>query len=172
MVQGIEALLALVEDEGLGAAETLVEAMVQDVERTQARNNPYGSLEEKEHPALYDTFERNWYEGYAAGFLAKTVLGGAAANGAKNAIKSTTTAQKVGSRLEDTGALRTLERVSDAKDAAKSRATARILLATDGSASETLLREADTAGAAYRLWRHQRTRTPPACDERRWRTTH
>ncbi|WP_152423273.1 hypothetical protein [Haloterrigena salina] len=156
VVEGIEMLLELVREERLGAAETLVDAMVQSVEQKQALNNPYGSLEEKDRPRLYDTFERNWYEGYAAGFLAKTALGGAASSSIKNTIKSTTTAQKVGSKLADTKALRAISRVSDAKEAAKGRATARILLTADGDAAEPLLSQADTAGGAFRLWRHQR----------------
>ncbi len=156
VVEGIQALLSLVEEERLGAAETLVETMVQGVEQKQALNNPYGSLEEKEHPALYDTFRVNWYEGYAGGFLVKTALGGATSSSAKATIKSTDTVQDVSSRLADTRALRALSRVEDAKDAAKARATARILLAVDGDAAEPLLSQADTAGSAYRLWRHQR----------------
>ncbi|WP_312910862.1 hypothetical protein [Natronosalvus caseinilyticus] len=157
VVEGTKALLALLRDERLGAAETIVHAYAQNVEQTQARNNPYGSLNEKEHPALYDTFERNWYEGYAVGFLVKTALGGSGANAAKGTIKSTKTAQQVGSKLVDTKAARALSRASDAKDATKARATARILLAVDGDAAEAMLSQADTAGGAYKLWRHQRT---------------
>lgn len=47
VVEGIRALLDLAQSEGLGAAETLVKAMAQDIERKQAVNNPYGSLEER-----------------------------------------------------------------------------------------------------------------------------
>ncbi|MFC4440318.1 MULTISPECIES: VWA domain-containing protein [Natrialbaceae] len=156
VVEGIRALIALVAEERLGAGKTLVTAIAQNVEQTQVRNNPYGSLDGKEHPELYDTFEVNWYEGYATGFLAKTVLGGSGANSAKSAIKGTSSAQKVGSQLVDTKAARALSRASDTKDAAKARATARVLLATDGDATEAMLSQADTAGGAYRLWRHQR----------------
>ncbi|GAB3678401.1 hypothetical protein [Halopiger thermotolerans] len=156
VVEGIRALLDLARSEGLGAAETLVKAMAQDIERKQAVNNPYGSLEEKEQADLYDTFRENWYEGYAAGFLAKMVLDQSRSGSVKTALKSSDKVQDVGSKLSDTKALRALERVSDAKKAAKGRATARILLAVDGDAAEPLLSQADTAGGAYRLWRHQR----------------
>ncbi|WP_147376660.1 hypothetical protein [Halopiger aswanensis] len=156
VVEGIRALLDLAQSEGLGAAETLVKAMAQDVERKQAVNNPYGSLEEKEQADLYDTFRENWYEGYAAGFLAKMALDQSRSGSVKTALKSSDKVQDVGSKLSDTKALKALDRVSDAKKAAKGRATARILLAVDGDAAEPLLSQADTAGGAYRLWRHQR----------------
>ena len=149
-------MIQLVEEEGLGAGQTLVELMVEDVQQTQAVNNPYGSLDEKEDPVLYEQFRGNWYAGYAGGFLAKTAIGGAASSSAKATVKSTDTAQSAASKLSDTKALKALNRVSDAKEAAKGRATARILLAVDGDASEALLSQADTAGEAYRLWRHQR----------------
>ena len=156
VVEGTKALLALVQEEQLGAAETLVDVMVQSAKQKQALNNPYGSLEKQEHPELYNTFRASWYEGYAAGFLVKTALGGAGSSSAKATIKSTDAVQDISSRLADTRALRALSRIEDATDAAKGRATVRILLATDGDAAEPLLSQADTAGSAYRLWRHQR----------------
>ncbi|SFR98047.1 hypothetical protein SAMN05216559_1963 [Halomicrobium zhouii] len=45
--------------------------------------------------------------------------------------------------------------MSDAKEAGKARVAARILLASD-DASEAVISQADTAGAAVRLWRVQR----------------
>ncbi|ELZ26982.1 hypothetical protein C475_08606 [Halosimplex carlsbadense 2-9-1] len=126
--------------------------MVADVQQKQARNNPYGSQDSKEHPDLYETFRTNWYKGYAAGFLSKAVIGGGAASRAKSTLKSADRVQDLSDRLASTGALRALSRVSDATDAAKARATARILLAADDAAGP-VVRRADTAGQAVRLWR-------------------
>jgi VCBS repeat-containing protein len=80
------------------------------------------------------------------------VLGGSA----QSALKSSKQVQRIGSRLSDTGALRALTRISDAKHALKAKATARILLTVDGGVPERLLSQDDTAGQAYRLWRLQR----------------
>jgi len=152
IVEGMIAMFELVAEEGADTVDILIDTYAKSLERKQAQNNPYGSLHEADHSDSYETFERNWYKGYVAGFLSKMLLGG----GAKSALKSTKTAQKIGSKLSGTRAVRALTRVRSAKKAAKARATARILLASD-DAAEPLLSQADTAGQAFRLWRLQRS---------------
>ncbi|WP_256392927.1 hypothetical protein [Natronoarchaeum rubrum] len=151
IVEGMIALFELIQQEGANTVQILVDSYVKQFQQKQAQNNPYGSLREAEHSELYKTFRENWYTGYAAGFLAKLTLGGSA----QSALKSSKQVQRIGSRLSDTGALRALTRISDAKHALKAKATARILLTVDGAA-EPVLSRADTAGQAYRLWRLQR----------------
>ncbi len=152
IVEGMIAMFELVAEEGADTVDILIDTYAKSLERKQAQNNPYGSLHEVDHSATYETFERNWYKGYVAGFLSKMLLGG----GAKSALKSTKTAQKIGSKLSGTRAVKALTRVRSAKKAAKARATARILVASD-DAAEPLLSQADTAGQAFRLWRLQRS---------------
>lgn len=151
IVEGMIALFELIKQEGANTVEILVDSYVKQFQQKQAQNNPYGSVHDVEHPELYETSRENWYTGYAAGFLAKLVVGGSA----QSALKSSKQVQRIGSRLSDTGALRALTRVSDAKHALKAKATARILLTIDGVVPERLLSQADTAGQAYRLWRLQ-----------------
>lgn len=152
VVEGLQALVALLNEQGLAAVETIVQTYARQVEQTQARNNPYGTLDEKEHPELYDTFRKNWYEGYAAGFLAKLVMGAAAWKGAKETIKGTSTFASVSSKLEGTRALRLLQHVKYAKNRLKARATARLVLKVDDAAGP-FVRNADTAGEAFYRWR-------------------
>lgn len=83
------------------------------------------------------------------------VISAGVGKAAKTSIKQTDTATDIADRLADTRALRALSRMSDAKEAGKARAAARILLASD-DATEAVISQADTAGQAVRLWRIQR----------------
>ncbi|NHX41535.1 MULTISPECIES: VWA domain-containing protein [Haloarcula] len=154
-IDGIQALYDVIAAEGVDIIQPLIDGYIQQFQRKQAQNNPYGSLEEKENPALYSTFERNWYKGYAAGFLTKLVVSAGVGKAGKTAIKQTDTAGDIAKQLADTRALRALSRIQGASDAAKARVTARILLASD-DATEAVISQADTAGQAVRLWRIQR----------------
>lgn len=149
-VDGMAAMLDIVTEQGFDVVGPLVDGFIHQFEQKQAQNNPYGSLEEKEHPALYDTYERNWYKGYAIEFLSKLVLSAGAGKAAKTAIKQTDTATDIADRFSDTRALRAISRMSDAKEAGKARVAARILLASD-DATEAVISQADTAGQAVRL---------------------
>lgn len=148
-------MLDIISKEGFDVVGPMIDGFIQQFEQKQAQNNPYGSLDEKEHPALYDTYKANWYKGYAAGFLSKMVLSAGVGKAAKTTIKQTDTATDIGKRLSDTRALRAISRMSDTKEVGKARVAARILLASD-DATEAVISQADTAGQAVRLWRIQR----------------
>lgn len=154
-VDGIGALLEVIGEEGLGIADRLIDTYVKQFQRKQAQNNPYGSLDNKEYPDLYDRFRRNWYEGYVGGFLLKFVISAGVGKAAKSTVKNVDRVNDIADRLRDTRALRALARVQDAKEAAKGRVVARVLLASD-DAAEPVLSQADTAGQAFRVWRVQR----------------
>lgn len=154
-VDGMTAMWNIVTEQGFDVLGPLIDGFIHQFEQKQAQNNPYGSLEEKEHPELYETYERNWYKGYAIGFVSKLVLSAGVGKAAKTTIKQTDTATDVADRLSDTRALRALSRMSDAKEAGKARVAARILLASD-DATEAVISQADTAGQAVRLWHVQR----------------
>ncbi|WP_256392921.1 hypothetical protein [Natronoarchaeum rubrum] len=153
-VDGIKALLKLL-TEGNVDVQAIIDGYVQQFQQKQEQNNPYDPTDpDEEH--LHTAFEASWYEGYAAGFLAKFVISVGVGKAAKTAIKQTDTVGDIAKRLWDTGAARAISRIDSAEQAGTARATARILLAVDGNAAEALLSQADTAGQAYRLWRLQR----------------
>ena len=133
-IEGIMMLYGLVREEGAGAAGTITTLLVKEIERKQARNNPYGDLDSKEYPEL-DTYRNNYYAGYSAGFLAKLVISAGAGKAAKSTIKNLNRANSVATRLKRTRAVRALARVDSAKEAAKARTVARILLAGDRRSS-------------------------------------
>jgi len=110
-IDGIQALYSVITEEGLDVVQPLIDGYIQQFERKQAQNNPYGGLDEQEYPELYSTFEANWYQGYVAGFLTKVVISAGAGSAAKNAIKQTDTASDIAQRLADTRALRALSRI-------------------------------------------------------------
>lgn len=143
-VEGLRALVKLVQD--LGLLDDLVRALAQDLAAKQDRNNPY-----EEGSDLYERFEANWYAGYVAGFLAKTVVGASAAK----AVKSTKTFQRVSDYLSSTRVGQAFSAVKSPVDKGKARVAARIGSGTD-RASASVLRRAQSAGATYRLWRLQR----------------
>ena len=155
-IDGITALYGLVREEGAGVAGTITELLIEEIERKQARNNPYGDLDSKEYPELYDTYRSNYYAGYSAGFLAKLVVTAGAGKAAKSTIKNLDRVNSVATRLKRTRAVRALARVDSAKEAAKARTVARILLAGD-RAVEPVVSQARTAGRAFRVWRLQRS---------------
>ncbi len=148
-IDGMRAMLELVAEADPAVIDTLIDSYIQQFEQKQEQNNPYDK-----GTTNYELFEENWYEGYALGFLSKLVVSGGS-SGAKNAIKSTDRVGDIADRLSDSRALRALSRIDGATDAAKARATARLLLATD-DAAEPLLSQGETAGQVYRLWRLQR----------------
>jgi hypothetical protein len=150
-VDGMQAMWGIITEQGFDVVGPMINGFIHQFEQKQAQNNSYELLEEKEHPELYDTYERNWYRGYAAGFLSKLILSAGVGKAAKTAIKQT----DIADRLADTRALRALSRMSDAKEAGKARVAARILLASD-DATEAVISQADTAGQAVRIWRVQR----------------
>ena len=155
LVEGITALYGLVREEGAGVAGTITELLIKEVERKQARNNPYGGLDSKEYPELYDTYRNNYYAGYGAGFLAKLVVSAGVGKAAKSTIKSIDKVNSIAQDLKKTRAVRALARVDSAKEAAKARTVARILLAGE-RAVEPVVSQARTAGRAFRVWRIQR----------------
>ena len=155
-IDGITALYGLVREEGAGVAGTITELLIEEIERKQARNNPYGDLDSKEYPELYDTYRSNYYAGYSAGFLAKLVVTAGAGKAAKSTIKNLDRVNSVATRLKRTRAVRALARVDSAKQAAKARTVARIMLAGD-RAVEPVVSQARTAGRAFRVWRIQRS---------------
>lgn len=119
-IDGIQALYDVIAAEGVGIIQPLIDGYIQQFQRKQAQNNPYGSQDEKEHPALYSTFKRNWYKGYAAGFLSKIVLSAGVGKAGKTAIKQTDTAGDIAKQLADTRALRALSRIQGAATPQKS----------------------------------------------------
>ncbi|GAA0668480.1 hypothetical protein ACFQDG_14790 [Natronoarchaeum mannanilyticum] len=168
-VDGIKALLKLLA-EGDVDVQAIIDGYVTQFQQKQAQNNPYDPTDpDEEH--LHTAFKASWYEGYAAGFVAKLVISAGLGKAAKTAIKQTDTVGDIADRLSDTGAARALSRIDSAKEASKARATARILLAVDGAVPERLLSQADTAGQAYRLWQLQRGMDADAAQEARFSTT-
>ena len=150
-VEGIGAMVELVEEEEAGALETLVEVYAKQLERKQDQNNPY-EVNTTEH----DSFKTGWYTGYSAGFLVKEILGSKGAGAAKSTLTRVNRVENAVSRLRRTGAITALSRANSAVDAAKAQAVARIVTKASDDAAEPLVSQADTAGQAYRLWRLQK----------------
>ncbi|MFC7047158.1 hypothetical protein ACFQH6_18725 [Halobacteriaceae archaeon GCM10025711] len=129
----------------LGILDDMVNALVDDFEQRQQDNNPY---DPDQQPHLYDQFRTGWYEGYAAGIIAETVVGASAGK----AVKGTKTYRKIADTLSDTRVGRTVARAKAPADRAKATVAYGIAKRGDVAASK-VAGGAQTAGKTYRVWR-------------------
>ena len=152
--EGIQAMKTLVDERGgAGAFETITVSYARQFERTHDQNNPY---DEDDQPVLHNAFKTGWYEGYTAGFIAKTVSSGGGSSTLKQTFTGSKRVGRIADRLEDTATIRALGRIKNAADTTRARAVASIVGKFSDDAAEPLLSQADTAGQAYRLWQLQR----------------
>jgi hypothetical protein len=147
-VRNIAAILRLLGELDAELVGRLVNAVIEEFQNKQERNNPYNNETE---PNLYNTYKISWYEGYAVGFVAKMVLGASAAK----VLRSTGPFRRVRRAARSTRVGRTVAKAGDIKAGAKTRVATTVVRRSDGVPGD-YVGEADSVGQVYRLWRLQR----------------
>jgi len=142
----LEQLVQVLRNVRPALVERLVNAAIQNFQNKMQRNNPYDQGTD-----LYGVYKNAWYLGYAAGFVAKAVVGA----GLAKALKSTQKFQRLVSLIRSNKVGDLLFRVKGLADAAQARVASAIVRKLEVPLSP-VLRAADSAGVTYRLYQLQR----------------